>query len=178
MRLYSFVNFYLSSIQQGVQTGHLSNEMTVKYLLNGAPHITSGAVMTIKEWLKDHKTYIILNGGAAFDIESTFMMLEDISKELNLPYDCFYEDEVSLKGMMTCCGIIVPEKYYAAMDYTKFANITLKDGFEPRSINNRESYFYYVNQERDRLVRGYVEYQPDSPEWALINLIKSCRLAQ
>lgn len=159
MRLYSFVNFYLSSIQQGIQTGHLSDEMSVKYLINLTNTPRSNVYV---DWITNHKTYITLNGGANTDIMDTYLRLEHIGTLLGLPYGRFHEDFESLNNVMTCCGIVVPKCFYDAIDYRKF----------PRKIEPTENYFYIEEGKKD------VVYNVGTPEWELIKLIKSCSLAR
>jgi hypothetical protein len=106
-RLYSFVNFYLSSIQQGIQTGHLADSMSVKYLV-------SAVSVTVKaeyvNWIKKHKTYIVLNGGDDAELRRIFDTLWDICAKLKLPFDKFQEP--GLSNIMTCCGVVLPEQYF------------------------------------------------------------------
>lgn len=108
MRLYTLCNFYLSAIQQGVQTAHVTSELFAKYRQD------SLARRKLYEWAEEHKTIIILNGGAAGNIREAALQLQAIGKVLNLPTAWFHEDEFSLDGTMTCTGIVVPEKIYDA----------------------------------------------------------------
>jgi hypothetical protein len=165
MRLYSFVNFYLSSIQQGIQTGHLSVDMVMKYGTQGCNELIQRNIC--EDWARNHKTYITLNGGANADIISTYDTLSEICPELKLPFCNFHEDELSLGGIMTCCGVVVPEKYYGAINARTFVEKYLDD----RLIYN--SSYFYINEDE-----SFNEYELNSPEWKLINLIKSCSLAR
>jgi len=105
MRLYTFVNYYLSSIQQGVQTAHVVSELSIK-----------GGDM-YKEWAACHKTIIILNGG---NNEELVDLRGFISGITTYPNASFYEDGASLGGIMTAHGIILPELVYNEMaEYRK-----------------------------------------------------------
>lgn len=108
LRMYSFINMYLSSIQQGIQSGHCVDEMTVFYLVKGLC-LEEGALFV--EWLRDHKTIICCNGGDSDGIESIYRSLEFLCEELHLPYGMFKEPGCA--NMMTCCNVVVPEQYFS-----------------------------------------------------------------
>ncbi len=102
MRLYSFVNFYLSSIQQGIQTAHLVGEMS-----QGA-HTGQFDV-----WANSFKTIIVLNGGnnkSLLDLRTTLQAYSEF------PVGSFSEDDESLGGVLTCVGIIVPDYIWEDID--------------------------------------------------------------
>jgi hypothetical protein len=52
MRLYTFGNYYLSSIQQGIQAGHAAVELFNKYE-------NSEQLNTVKEWAKIIKQWFV-----------------------------------------------------------------------------------------------------------------------
>lgn len=164
-RLYSFVNFYLSSIQQGVQTAHLVAELFMKSPINSAPF------KPLLEWAKNDKTIIILNGGAAADIKEKFLFLtrEAASASWAAPVGSFSEDEKSLSGTMTCCGIVVPERIWSAVDY--------KTGVREGLISEEAMWAkdgYYVKD-----TNGFVmPYAAGTSDHNIITLLKSCGLAR
>lgn len=108
MRYYSFTNFMLSSIQQGIQPAHCVADMFIKY------SDESRQRATLLDWATNHKTMICLNGGNAAGIRETYAQLETFGEALHLPFCNFHEDEQSLDSTMTCCGIVVPEYLYTA----------------------------------------------------------------
>lgn len=108
MRGYFFTNFYLSSIQQGIQPAHCIADMFVKY----KDESVQRAVLL--DWAANHKTMICLNGGNAAGIREIYDQLWELCSALQLPFDNFREDVQSLDGTMTCCGVIVPEHIYNA----------------------------------------------------------------
>jgi hypothetical protein len=69
---------------------------------------------TLVDWARNHKTLICLNGGNAANIRDIHDKLQSLCPHLNLPYDMFCEDQQTLDGMMTCCGLVVPEHVYNA----------------------------------------------------------------
>ena len=183
MRLYSFCNVYLSSIQQGIQTAHLTHEMFVTQ-----PTRFRLDVMT--EWATDHKTIIVLNGGAAQDIKDIAAQLTVLSSSVNfvMPVGRFHEDEYSLDGTMTCTGAIIPSIIYNALNQ-RAALQKLEELSTGVPMSNdtayfaaedaRDDYFYFADDEADRLGDEVevTRFRKNTPEWELITLIRSCRLA-
>lgn len=102
MRLYSFTNYYLSSIQQGIQTAHMVAEMSLK----NDPDFIS--------WAQRHKTIIVLNGGNSRDIAETYLFLINRGNEFSI--SMFKEDKDSLDDAMTCTGIVLPTLFCASID--------------------------------------------------------------
>jgi hypothetical protein len=107
MRAYFFNNFYLSSIQQGIQSAHVVHELFVKYRVTSC-----GRVLKLHDWAENHKTMIVLNGGHSASLRALYVELEALAEELQLPIASFHEDEDSLDGAFTSIGIIVPESIY------------------------------------------------------------------
>ena len=65
LRFYCFVNFYLSSMQQGIQTGHAAVDIVRKYTcgeLKFFNEVTPRKTSLVTKWADDHKTFITLNG--------------------------------------------------------------------------------------------------------------------
>jgi hypothetical protein len=90
---------YLSSIQQGIQAFHCLGEMTLNYTCNNV----------FEDWLEKHKTLVCLNGGNNASLNEFYNLICDNPL---YPVAKFHEDEQSMGGMLTCVGIIVPEKIY------------------------------------------------------------------
>lgn len=105
MRFYAISNSYLSSIQQGIQAFHCLGEM----VLNSAGDENN----LIYNWLKNYKTVICLNGGNNAKLHATYELLTQPGNP-GYPVAKFHEDEDSMGGMLTCIGIVVPEKVYTA----------------------------------------------------------------
>ena len=159
LRLYTFVNgVYMKEIQWGIQSGHLADSMTVRYILEQQSNGTKEQQI-FRDWIRNHKTYIVLNAVNMRGILDAYSILEKVCPELQLPYGVFYEDEDSLGGIITCCGVVVPEKYFNA--------VKLDDGY------------YYNIKEIDTFGNAHADffYGIGSAEYELIDLIKSKRLA-
>lgn len=108
MRFYSFTNFYLSSIQQGIQPAHCVADMFVKY----AAECTERTILL--DWATNHKTMICLNGGNSEGVRFVYAELEKLGGAIQLPFVKFHEDQQSLDGALTSCAIIVPQSIYDA----------------------------------------------------------------
>lgn len=107
MRAYFFGNMYLSSIQQGIQAGHVIGEMAVQYDKDG----------DFGTWAEFHKTMILLNGGYASNLES---IAEHFSSSDNpFEWGVFRESEEALNSAITSVGIILPENIYSNASYLR-----------------------------------------------------------
>jgi hypothetical protein len=146
LRLYSFVNFYLSDIQKGIQTGHMAVDLVREY---GDEDIClqSQSVM-VADWADNWKTFIVLNGGnnAMLDNAATICAFS------GLPWTTFYEDEESLGGLRTCVGVVVPENYFNAT-YSSMGAETVD--FDGRIIFDQK-----------------IDSPPSNSDQAIFNLIK------
>lgn len=110
MRCYHFGNFYLSSIQQGIQAAHAQMELFVKYSDNLVPGYTSIQKQNLFDWAKNHKTMVCLNGWALKDLKNIEVLMKD--SENKYPWSAFYEDEYSLGAILTNITIVLPEEIY------------------------------------------------------------------
>jgi hypothetical protein len=155
-RLYTFINYYLSSIQQGIQTAHIIPEL---FLANpdGAPHAT------LVDWAQNHKTIVVLNGGNRAEIEAGFRALWLGEERLQrLPFGYFEEDEPSLGGIMTGFGVILPKAIYDATRVKKPAF-----GTDPEM-------FRYENPENGTSA----EYDENDPLYDFLTYKEGCSLAR
>ena len=119
MRAYYFCNFYLSSIQQGIQASHCTAEMFVKY---SKPSV---AKTKLYNWAKKDKVMIVLNGGNCANLQSIYDSLTSIAKRTSIPLAKFSEDTTSLNNALTCVGIVVEPKIYEFnAAYNQFDNLS------------------------------------------------------
>lgn len=106
-RFYAFGNYYLSSLQQGLQAGHCVSEMFVQHAGNNTK-----AKITM-DWGKHHKTMVLLNGGNSGSLATLFNFFKELKRKgMPYPFVCFHEDEVSLGGALTDVAIILPDSIY------------------------------------------------------------------
>ncbi len=124
MRFYGFGNYYLSSLQQGLQAAHSVAELFVKYKTNSIPK------SILYDWANEHKTIVLLNGGNSSDLlnlNDHFEYLKTLGMEL--PFCYFQEDEQSLNNAVTYVGIVVPNKYYEIASESRRLRETEKNLF-------------------------------------------------
>lgn len=173
-RLYTFTaNLYLSPLQCGLQSAHVVGNIAATMdhleLANFDSIRTSQA---FHDWAHLDKTIIICAATNHAGVEACWAEIERINTALLLPAAIFHEDEDSMNGMATACGVVVPEAYWAAQ-FSKEEVTTVKysSGDEQRIVT-AEAYWYYQD------TRGYeTKYYLTHPEGQFINLIKSYRLA-
>ena len=111
LRLYSFVNYYLSGLQHGLQTAHCVGELATSVL---AEREHPEAASLFKSWASDHKTIIILNGGNSGGLNNLYYALTPLAAKLKLPLTRFHEDAVSLNNALTSVAIVLPDHIYDA----------------------------------------------------------------
>jgi len=175
LRFYTFVNFYLSSIQQGVQSFHVCHEMFRKYHFSGG----LAEANRLYDWADHHKTVIVLNGGANQDILDKYLFLSREAEAFSFPapFASFSEDDYSLGGVMTAVGIVLPEEIYNAVDQTTAWKIMRKENkdsaLEYKLLNEDEYTLYFIKD--GKIINRYPK---DCPEWRLISILKSCTLAR
>jgi hypothetical protein len=105
MRFYAFGNYYLSSLQQGVQALHVITEMSMK-----ARHKGRSYWQQYSQWAENHRTAILLNGGNTGNLCELLSFFE-LSENPYL-FSGFCEDAQSLNGAVTSVGIILPDVIY------------------------------------------------------------------
>jgi hypothetical protein len=116
MRAYFFTNFYMSSLQKGIQSLHCITDLMVQYDdVMRSPQEQARKDM-LMDWAANHKVVILLNGGNSADLQEIYDKLASTSPQTTYPYGKFNEDEQSLNNALTCVGVVVPEKIYLLAD--------------------------------------------------------------
>lgn len=130
MRYYGFTNFYLSSIQQGIQNAHCVADMFVKYCVNNTK------LFDLMDWAQKHKTMVLLNGGNQASILELATFFD--SPDNPFPWAPFNEDFESLNNCVTTVGIVLPERIYetASLIRSRKAFILRMEGEEPSLITS------------------------------------------
>jgi hypothetical protein len=107
LRVYTFTHVYLSSIQQGIQSGHAANELVSKYLIEEDDLLRR---QMVADWSVYGKTIICLNGGNSASLHQIAGEIHTFADEVGLlPWAKFYEDRDSMENMLTGVSIVVPE---------------------------------------------------------------------
>jgi hypothetical protein len=165
LRLYSFVNFYLSSIQQGVQTGHAAVDLVRKYSKVSLTDPVNA--MMVDRWADDHKTFIILNGGNMASMTSIL----GAAALSGYPYASFYEDSDSLGGILTCVAVVLPEKVWGAERDRAAERMAYEQG-----INVGPCYLYdYIDSDEKHET---IKYRSNDKVHPLLHTLKSSSLAR
>lgn len=169
MRAYFFGNFYLSSIQQGIQAGHCLGEMVVGY---GCKPITppyfefrqnveihAPQANMLATFLASHKTFILLNGGMQSDLQELAMFFKrgELDYDNMFPYGYFNEEKDALNESMTCVGIVLPKRIYEFADLLKKDDGVLRHEIE--SQFNRRGFAYYNHEDPESIIENRWELE-------------------
>lgn len=159
-RCYHFGNFYLSSIQQGIQSAHGQMELFNKYV--GSDKKDKPKEDMLWEWSKNHKTMICLNGGMNINIEDIFNLVAYSGNPY--PWSSFIESKDALDGLLTNMAIILPDYIYGTAEEVRRNRAT---------FNNEERGYFDSNGWRAGSLREFSDFERD-----LIELLNSCGLAK
>lgn len=118
LRCYTFTDFMLSSIQQGIQSGHAAMELVNKYMVSEGWQ--NGYAEQVADWVANHKTIICKNGGAYADICDWLAFFEDgeASGSHTLPFTGFTE-EAAQGGNLTSVAVILPARIFVGAGLIK-----------------------------------------------------------
>ena len=107
LRLYTFTNFYLSSIQQGIQPAHAQNELMMAASLG---ETTDNEMLY--DWAENHKTMICLNGGDFAGISDWCAFLHHSDNPF--PFAPFFEavGAIGPVEVMTSVAVVLPERIF------------------------------------------------------------------
>lgn len=175
MRCYTFGNYYMSSIQQGIQAAHSVSELFVKYQDSGiyfvrdyepsiGEYVYQQKVDDLYDWVENHKTIVCLSGGNSQGLKDIVSLF--VSNDNNFPWSAFYEDEESLDGILTNVAIILPPSIY-----------------ETAAKIRSGEYILYSNRCYDKYCTDISNYTNSiiiltQFETKLIILLNSCQLAR
>jgi hypothetical protein len=139
MRYYGFGNFYLRSIQQGIQAFHGLHDMfnhydRFRYHDVGTP--LRQAYDTLQDWSHNHKTMLLKNGGMADDLHDLFQFLE--TGHGKFPFVAFHEEKASLNHALTHVGIVVPNYIWETADADRRFGPKLGNAIDGNHRWNRE----------------------------------------
>ena len=119
LRMYGFVPYNISPIQQGIQFGHSVVEYTTRknYLTGNSIH------EAYSDWAENWKTFIILNGGTTNDNKDSkwygsLNVIKDQLEENEIPFSYF--EEPDLGDQLTAVTFICDERVFNYEDYPDF----------------------------------------------------------
>lgn len=182
LRMYFFVPYNISPIQQAIQAGHAALEYANLY----------GHTKLFEEFVDNHKTWIILNGGTTNnkkDLDGYLGTLNQIAQELidnEIQRAFFYEPD--LNDALTAVCFIVDERVWNYEDYPDFVNwlldIKMTDvGKEQAEKNNPDLWVrlkLYPDLQQEMFPEYYqewVQFLGGEKNIFLRNLIKGKKLA-
>jgi hypothetical protein len=106
MRLYSFVNSYLSGAQVGIQTAHGVAELLSSH--KNCSDILHTPESIVAEWVTKHKTIICLDGGIEDELDEIYHF---VATKTMWPVAYFREPD--LADVMTSVVVILSERIYS-----------------------------------------------------------------
>lgn len=171
LRFYCFTNFYLSSIQHGVQTGHCAVDLVTKYLSRrGDPDTPKEHIELVSNWATMHKTFIILNGG---DLTNMSGPILEAVKNSNYPWATFHED-AGLGNILTAVGVVLPEYVF---DVEQCDELVYHTNDQIPMLTGKKAWRY---RKPENLGDAELRFGPSNAPNAfnLINTIKSAGLAR
>lgn len=122
LRMYFFVPYNLSPIQQAIQSGHAALEYAWQYK----------DTILFREFIRDWKTWIILNGGTTnekrdFDglAQGTLNQIEDQLRENKVKFAYFQEPD--LNDALTAVCFICDERVWNHKDYPDFLDYLFEE---------------------------------------------------
>ena len=120
LRMYFFVPYNISDIQQGIQAGHALGRYCLRYGRHDPNHI-------VWDFLEKFETWIVLNGGTTND-ERDFEAIP--AGSLNLIGDQLNDNDIEFSYMiepdlnhaLTALCIICDERVFSRKDYPDFVD--------------------------------------------------------
>jgi hypothetical protein len=145
LRMYFFVMYNISEIQKGIQAGHCSHEYSNQF----------GKTQLYKDWFKNHKTFILLNGGTSnsglvskngrqwYDetMLGTMELYEKYLIDNKIPFAAFREPD--LNNSLSSLCFICDEKVFDWETYPPFIKWVSK--------------FYYLSDDEKEMEPPYDE---------------------
>ena len=131
LRMYSIVMYNLSPIQKGIQAYHATIEAT-----NNFGNKNSIDEKLFKDWAKNWKTVILLDGGSSSDIGNIF----DILWEMGIGISYFREPD--LNNSMSAVSFIVDERVFNTEKYPDYDEWLIK---QYQTNNEVSSYKDWIN---------------------------------
>lgn len=162
LRMYFFVPYNISPIQQAIQAGHAAIEYAYQF----------GKTKLFKDFASKWKTWIILNGGTTNSTrelgtgisQGTLNQIADELDKNKIPFTFF--EEPDLNDALTALCFIVDERVFNYDDYPDFVKWLLdikmyKEAKEEANKNNPELWVklrLYPNLQKEMFPEYYQEW--------------------
>lgn len=173
LRMYGWTPYNISEIQKGIQFGHAVDQYARKFQNDEL----------YQEWVDNHKTYIILNGGTTNNnVESKWFggmnKIERALVENSIKHSTFCEPD--LGDQLTGIALIVDERCFNKTDYPFFnewmkgriPNIEWLDYFRNGSERSEEAKLVFAS-----LYNEWVDFIGGSQNVFLKELLSNYKLA-
>jgi hypothetical protein len=164
LRMYFFVPYQLTGIQQAIQAGHAMGEYTLKHGRRNPDHI-------VWEFLEKWKTWIVLNGGttnsATFEDEFfKIVPVGDLNRRAydieNAKIDFSTFNEPDLNDALTAVCFIADERVFNKKLYPDFV---FDDVAAKELIKNNEYNINIPIEEFDKWYDPMIEYAKGYTKW-------------
>jgi len=149
-RMYFFVPYNISPIQQGIQAGHCALEYANKYYSS----------KEFQDFMKNDKTWIILNGGTTRDFENGV----DNGGDLNIlatklafsdiPFASFREPD--LNHALTAICFIADERVWKTDVYVDYEEFLVMFGLDS-SESNYETWLGFIGGMQNLFLRNIIK---------------------
>ena len=114
LRMYFFTIYQLTGIQKGIQCGHAALEYVEMY----------GERAQYKEFIKKHKTWIVLNGGVTqnnlMPEEGSINFISTLLHQQGIEYASFREPD--LNNAMTAVCFLVDERVFNKIEFPDYGD--------------------------------------------------------
>jgi len=148
LRMYFFVPYNISPIQQAIQAGHAAVRYGRKF----------GESELFKEFADSHETFVILNGGTTNDqrdfdgvAEGTLNQIADQLVENDILFTYFREPD--LNNALTALCIICDERVFNRKDYQDFVDYIINV-----QATSAENFVTLKMQTNEKLQEMFPEY--------------------
>lgn len=158
LRMYFFVPYNISPIQQGIQAGHALGRHCLRYGRHDPNHI-------VWEFLEKWETFVILNGGTTND-ERDFEMIP--AGSLNLIGDQLQDNDIEFAYMiepdlnraLTALSFICDERVFNRKDYPDFVDYIFDVKMYPEARGNvpEQNYVMLKMQSAEKQQEMFPEY--------------------
>lgn len=167
-RMYFFVPYNISEIQKGIQAGHAALEYAYKY----------GDSFLFKDFIKNWKTWIILNGGTTNDSIEYVGSLNEIQVGLfenEIDHTIFVEPD--LNNALTAICFICTEKVFNWKDYPNFIEWSKNSGSYKKYYSNDQDWVDLAWENNDLINKYLNDFEMTKKDFYLKKLIGNKRLA-
>lgn len=161
LRMYGLVPYNISPIQQAIQFGHAVVEygQKMKYLGEHNQSLNT----QYNDWVNNHKTVILLNGGTTNHKTS----LEDglpfgtlnqhvlTLKENNIEFATFNEPD--LGDQLTAVVFIVDERVFNRKKYPDFEDWAIENSSSPEDQKVYQSWVKLIGGEKNVFLRDFLK---------------------